>query len=380
MVCIVLAISRIGLLCGLSAVFTQVSLSSAGEPDEKKQIATWIEQLGSDSFRLREEAMAALIAIGDPIEKRVRAAFGNQDPEVRYRSRNVLRSIASNQLAKRRLAFLEGDIQKLKINAQSWQRYSQLIGNTRKSRELFLQMQIAGADLLDEAEKNPGSCAQLISQMYLEDAQMRRFGGQGMDPGRVAAMVFIAGDKRVPLDATATSRSVSLLYRYRTHFDEDATAFRQLLGHWMTSKATAISQQYQFLRLAQQYQLKEGVELARKMLNAGGSSSYRVQAMLTLGKLGTRDDVAFLEKQTANNSTVASTGNKTMRKTCKLGDIALAMCVVLSEQKLADFGFQNVQEGRPVNTSYVQYGFYSEEQRVAARKKWETWSKSQKPQ
>ncbi|MCH7726646.1 MAG: hypothetical protein IH991_09235, partial [Planctomycetes bacterium] len=204
MVCIVLAISRIGLLCGLSAVFTQVSLSSAGEPvpDEKKQIATWIEQLGADSFRLREEAMAALIAIGEPIEEKVRAAFGNQDPEVRYRSRNVLRSIERNQIAQRRLAFLEGDIQKLKINVQSWQRYSQLVGNTRKSRELFLQMQIAGADLLDEAEKNPASCAQLISQMYLEDAQMRRFGGQGMDPGRVAAMVFIAGDKRVPLDAT----------------------------------------------------------------------------------------------------------------------------------------------------------------------------------
>jgi hypothetical protein len=230
--------------------------------------------------------------------------------------------------------------------------------------------------LLDEAEQKPASCAQHVAQMFLEDTQLRRFGGQGMDPGRVAAMVFIATNNRVTLDPKAMSQSVSLLYRYRSHFDDNDTTFRQLLGHWVSSKANSATEQYQFLRMTQQFQLKEGVHLARKMISAGGSSSYKAQAMLTLGKLGTRDDVALLEKQIGNDGALASTGSKTKRKTCKLGDVALAICVVLSDQKLVDFGFQDAPEGRPVSTSYVHYGFYTDEQRQAARQKWESWNKS----
>ena len=248
MVRIVFEISRIILPFGLAALFwvafcSKVAHISAEEtlPDVMKRVATLIEQLGDDSFHRRDEATAALIAIGELAEEKVLAAIKNHDPEVRYRCRTVLRTIERNQIAQRRSAFLEGDIEKLKINARSWQRYSQIVGNTRDSRELFLQMQIAAGDLLDEAEQKPASCAQRVAQMYLEDAQLRRFGGQGMDPGRVAAMVFIAANKGVSLDSKAMSQSISLLYRYRSSFDENDTAFRQLLGHWVRSKANSAS-------------------------------------------------------------------------------------------------------------------------------------------
>jgi hypothetical protein len=383
MVRTVFTISRIVVPFGLAALFlaafcNDVAHISAGDasPDVMKRVATLIEQLGDDSFHRRDEATAALIAIGELAEEKVLAASKNHDPEVRYRCRTVLRTIERNQIAQRRSAFLDGDIEKLKINARSWERYSQIVGNTRDSRELFLQMQIAAGDLLDEAEQKPTSCAQRVAQMYLEDTQLRRFGGQGTDSGRVAAMVFIAANKGVSLDSQAMSQSTSLLYRYRSHFDENDTAFRELLAHWVRSKANSATQQYQFLRLTQQFQLKEGIDLARKMITAGGSSSYKAQAMLTLGKLGTRDDVALLEKQIDNDGALASTGSKTKRKTCKLGDVALAICVVLNDQKLVDFGFQDAPEGRPVSTSYVQYGFYTDEQRQAARQKWESWNKS----
>lgn len=350
----------------------------ANAPELVTQIDALIDQLGDDSFHRREKAMAALIAIGPAAEGAVKASIDSDDPEVRYRCRKVLREIDRNLKAKRQAAFLEGDEDKLKINAESWQRLSKMIGNTRSSRELFVQMQVAAEDLLTEAEKYPDRCAARISQMYQQDAQLRRFGGKGTDPRRVAAMVFLAADQRIDLDSSALSRCVSLLYRYRTRFDEDDEAFKGLLGHWIDAKGEDIAQQYQFLRLAQQFKLPEGVELARKMVTTGRHSSYKAQAMLTLGQIGTKEDVALLQKQIDNDGRLGAFGRSgKKRKECKLGDVALAMCIVLSGEKLKDFGFKDAPEGRPSSTSYVHYGFYSDEARKAARQKWKEADKPQ---
>ena len=83
--------------------------------------------------------------------------------------------------------------------------------------------------------------------------------------------------------------------------------------------------------------------------------------------------------QISNSGTLgafARSGNK--RKQCKLGDVALAMCIVLSEKKLKDFGFKDAPEGRPASMSYVQYGFYTEDERKAAVKKWNEWKQAKK--
>lgn len=340
-----------------------------------EQVNGLVEQLGDDSFAAREEAMAELIEIGPPAEPAVAAAIESPDPEVGYRARKVIKEIDRALRTQRREAFLAGDVEQLKANAESWRRLEEMVGNTRETRQLFLDMQLAGEDILTAAEEDPKRCAARISTLYQEDQNARRFGGQGLAAGAIAAMVFAGASKEVSLDAATLSRSTSLLYRHRATLGENEP-FRRLLGKWVTDKAEG-TQQYQFLRLAQQFKLEEGVELARKMVAGGGHNTYKAHAILTLGMVGEAEDVAVLEKLIGDNTTVGNVARKGQERIeCKLGDIALAMCLALTDQKAKEYGYPNAPDGRPASTSYYQYGFTKKEQREAARAKWSEWKES----
>ena len=353
------------------------TLAQNVEESASPDLTQLIEQLGADSFHDREEAMSELVKIGPPAEKAVEAAIESVDPEVAYRARKVIKEIDRSLIAQRRKAFLEGDVAKLKTNAASWKRMEEMLGNTRESRELFLQMQVAGEDILTAAEENPRHCAQQISTLYNEDQQARRFGGQGLAPGAVAAMVFASSDDRVPLDATTLSRCTSLLYRYRGSLGENEL-FQDMLGEWVTVKGDSGPQQYQLLRLCQQFKLPEGVKLARKMVGGCGHTSYKAHAMLTIGMFGGEDDVELLKGLISNDTkvgSVARSGNK--RIECRLGDVALGMVLALTEQNAKDYGFTNASNGRPTSSSYYNYGFVDNEARTAARQKWAEYLKAQ---
>ena len=336
----------------------------------EQQVTELIDQLGADSFHEREKAMAELVKIGPPAESAVTEAIESVDPEVAYRARKVIKEIDRSLIAGRRKAFLEGDVEKLKLNAASWKRMEGLLGNSRETRQLFLDMQIAAEDLLTAAEEDPRRCSQEIANLYNEDQQARRFGGQGLAPGVVAAMVFIGSNEKVPLDASTLSRCTSLLYRHRGTLGENEQ-FRTLLGKWVTTKSSD-TQQYQMLRLSQQFKLPEGVEVAREMVNGGGHNSYKAHAILTLGMLGGEEDLEVLSELIDNDTkvgTIARSGNK--RIECRLGDVALGMALALTDQNAKEYGFTNAPNGRPTSTSYYNYGFVDDKQRQEARKKWD---------
>ena len=115
-----------------------VGFAQSGNVDEPAPAAELIQQLGADSFHEREAAMAKLIAIGPSVEEEVEAATDAADPEVAYRARKILKEIDRSLITQQREAFLGGDVEKLKANAESWQRMEEMLGNTRESGELFL--------------------------------------------------------------------------------------------------------------------------------------------------------------------------------------------------------------------------------------------------
>jgi hypothetical protein len=360
--------------CELSSLASDVAQAPSPE-----QVQLMIDGLGHDSFIRREQAMQELIAAGIAVEKEVTAAVSDGDPEVRYRAAKVLREIEKSQIAERRLRFIEGDTAAMKMNAASWQRLAEVLGNTRESRELFVQMQTDGGALLDQLEADPARCAGEIAALYQKDMFARRGGGaEGIKPGLVLAMVFAAGEADVTLDAASTSRAVSLLYRFQGKFAEDNEPFRTLLGRWMDKKGTDINSQFQFLRLAQQFKLPQGLALARTLVASAPHAAYKAQAVMTVAQLGGAEDIPSIEKMIGDNTSLGAMGVKDgQRKECKLGDVALAMCIVLSEQKVKDFGFEDAPEGKPLHASYIQYSFTKEEARAAARAKWEEFRKAQ---
>lgn len=334
-----------------------------------------VEQLGARSFYTREKAMAALISAGSSVEPQVRAALDHEDPEVRYRTEVVLIEIERNHTARLHTAFLDGDIGKLPSNTKSWQRLAELIGNNRESRQLFLAMLDGGEELMSEGEnsENDKGCSAMITRLYTAQSNARRVGEEAITPGGVMTMMFLASDKKNNLDSGSISRVTSLLSQYRSRLDGKFPGFKTLMGHMIQSSESSTSRQVQMLRLADQFQIKkEGLELARKML-ASGHSSYRAQAMLLIGKLGEKSDAAVLAKYIEDTGLLGNhTISKGKKRETKLGDVALAMSIVLSGEKPRDFGFPDAVNGRPTSLSYYTYGFYDGKMRSDALKKWKT--------
>lgn len=65
----------------------------ARPPPTPEQTAAWIRALGADEFDAREEAMHRLMEAGEAVREAVQAAREDPDPEVRWRTREVLTSI-----------------------------------------------------------------------------------------------------------------------------------------------------------------------------------------------------------------------------------------------------------------------------------------------
>ena len=150
----------------IAAPQTSPAVAEAVDAPSPEEVQAMIDGLRHESFARREEAMQQLIAAGFAVEKAVTAAVGDGDPEVRFRAAKVLREIEKSQIAERRLRFIDGDTAAMKLNAASWARLAAVLGNTRASRELFVQMQTDGGSLLDQLEADPARCAGEIAALY----------------------------------------------------------------------------------------------------------------------------------------------------------------------------------------------------------------------
>lgn len=66
----------------------------------EKEVADWIAKLGSDEFKVREEATEKLTAMGQIALPLLREAENHQDPEVSWRAAKIIKRITEQQLQK----------------------------------------------------------------------------------------------------------------------------------------------------------------------------------------------------------------------------------------------------------------------------------------
>ena len=332
-----------------------------------------VEQLGADSFQVRERAMAELISAGPQAEAAVRAGLKHSNPEVRSRSEKILTEIEKDLEAKRRAAFLEGDVTQLTSNIKSWRRFSKMFGNTRESRAFFLSMSDGGQEVLTLGETNNSrDFGKLIAQLYAKGPSRTRRPA----PGVLMAVVFVASDKQVDLDSSATFHLVKLLHYEQndpSRLDGKNPVLKTLLGQLV--RGSSKKYQYSWLAVADEFELKkDGGALARKMLGAKVNADAKLslsdfEVLLSLGKWGDKDDIKLLAKYVNDNTMLGSSQHGSERHERRLGDVALAMCIILSGEKPKAFGLFHAPG--IVRSGHKVYGFHDDDKRAAARKKWQ---------
>jgi outer membrane protein assembly factor BamB len=353
---------------------------------DPRELAALVEQLGHDAFDVRQAAFERLSSLGLAARPALVGALQHADPEVRTRARRCLGEILDADQRARVEAFVADVEGRLEHDLPGWKRFQAAIGRDKQSRSLFAQMlreepgllETAGAGGPQTAESLLLRCQQLQQLQSASDPKLRR----QPSVGNVAALIFVGSDP----DVEYSDGTYFQIYNFivQSPFQQALAGspftaqVRKLLGIWI-ARTAGTSVAYQNMRLAMQYDLREGLPAAIKLAADPNAAGYtRLYGVLAIGKLGTAKNVADLnplleDKTSCLSRTQIRDGNRIELRT-ELRDAALAALIHLARQRHQDFGFKGLSTNAQTlfNTSTIY--FESDEEREAAHKKWKEWA------
>lgn len=346
------------------------------------RVATLIRQLGARTFAARQRAQKALIAVGVPAKEALQAACHDADWEVRSRARQALDAVLEVEFEARLSAFLSDETSAAGQQLPSWDRFSEVAGNTSAARRLFGDMQRAERGLM-QADDDPEHASRLLDQRAAQFAQQLEEAQAPQQPrislGSIAAIVFAASNPEVPV-ADATGLAIDRLALQRTFFDAmnlrpTAEPLRKLVVALIARPFDADSLvSYCNVDIALRYDLKEIVGPSKQLLAGGGAPASRLRyPILALGKFGSAEHVPIIEPL-LKDARPADVPNRRQDPGTEVRDVALAVLVHLTGQDLADYGLKHAKRDPMQLFQFNSLSFPDAAARESALKKWREWS------
>jgi hypothetical protein len=161
---------------------------------------------------------------------------------------------------------------------------------------------------------------------------------------------------------------------FRTELSEGSRRdeVRKLLGSYILRGEDWTA--YQGIMLAMQYELKEGLVPAEKMLKVGGNPPHLQQyAILAVAKLGDKSHMPLLEGQLEDNTRLSARRVNDQTFETQVRDVALAALLHVTGQDPGEYGLDQLQPNEQLLYNPSTAGFETEEQRAAALAKWKTY-------
>lgn len=343
-----------------------------------------LEQLAHPSFPVRDAASSELVHLGRDAIDALEAGLAHPEADVRETCRRLLPMAVETDLLSRIQAFLADPEGIQDYGLPGWDRFRESMGTEQAARELYARMLQADSTLLETT----GLDRQLLSERYVGRVtelqqvfnQANRIKGAtgSFLPEEVATLLFVGLDPRLPRNDPALSALGNMFYQpaFRAAVlsgDEDGRMIRQLFFEWVEARKDC-SASYQAFYLIANTDMKEALPLALKITKDDQAySQSRGMALLVVGKYGDESNVADLEPLIENETVLTNFQINNIRGQAQVRDVALAMCVYLTGQKLEDYPF-DVLQGRPLNFSYYyNLGFSDDTSRNAALTQWKEW-------
>lgn len=342
-----------------------------------KRAETLVKQLGAASFAERQKATEVLLELGPAAEPALVRGAEDPDPEIAKRCRELLPRVRNRETERRLAAFLQDKDDRLPPPA-GWERFRKAAGNTPESRKLFAAVYASDRALLELAAADPKAAgARLAARAKEVDREL-----QELDRGQpclplLTALVLLASDTRVPLDAAAyqaTAQAVGNL-RYRPALLKEARATPVTWGGLTAflGRAADAPSWNAGLEVMRALEVREGVPAAVQLaLSREMPAGTRAAAVVLVGDLGTKEHVAKLAPLLADAAAVGTATIRGTALTTELRDVALAAAVKLSGQTLADYGFPYYKAlpGVKELPDPIKLGFARPAERDAALRRW----------
>lgn len=358
-----------------------------------------VGKLGDPVFRVRDDATrelrklgrAALPALDETLQS-------TADPEVRNRCETLMPAIEEADLKARLECFLADTDRKYEHKLRFWPEFSKVTGDSTGARELFADILRSKVNRelvlsLDESKADLEK-AVLARRMVLYNSIYRAVNGVRTPPRPADVFALLFVESRV----TVTNRSYQYVIQNLLNQSPIREALvgdagepaRRLLTHWMDSR-TQYLDVYQAMQLAGSLNIKEipvGKYAEKVLENAQSPTLYKMYALTTSARTMGKDALPILAKgmddKTTHNVTWFFNGERTQHA-IQIRDIALTMSLLVTDQKIDDYGIEqrnrttglNISEAAKFN--YMYYAFPNEKARAAAFEKFRAWEAKQKP-
>lgn len=354
-------------------------------PEAELPSPALVEQLGNDSYELRERAREELARREYDAEEAIRVGLKSDDLEVRYHCERLLVDIREQVIQRQLDKFVDAAGTDEAFDFPAWKSLTDVLGDTRESRALYVEMYRAEPETLKAFVNDKESLGDHITAR----AQLlqRNNRGQFLQPalavGNVAAMLFAGCSQDLELGQGPNSQIYQLCYqqvfRDAIQSSEKSALLKKLLARFVdhTNDYSA----YQGLNLLQQHNMhQEALGTAERLLDAEGRIAQphiKQMSILILAKSGNADYMPRIEKLLDDKSICSQTNiNKVMYKT-EIRDVALFALLHLSKQEPKEYGFDRVAPNPQLLVNVHTLGFKGDEDRNAAFAKWKAFQEEQ---
>ena len=373
--------------------------ASPGAGISPDQIARWIEQLGHESYQVREQASAELARAGLLAAEALKAALRHPDLEVRRRARWILTQVLEADHRQRLEKFLADPTGSPDHPLPLWRRYRELVGFDEGARKLFAAMQRAEGPLLEAVEQGGSGAVESVRarlQQIIQRTQMPSPIPYQPSLGTSVAFLFVSSlpELDLPVDVAETRYIYNLVHQQG--FQQVLTgpdtperqAARRLLGLWILRplgpQAIQTGLVHNRLQLALQHRMPEGLVLAVEILQAKEKAKPHgymyAQAVCALGLLGGKTYAEHLTPLLEENHECVRIGINNKQCSIQVRDVALAWLVHLTDQKHADYGmpdaaqeFERLRQIQQYFPNFTAFRYGEEANREEAIKKFKAW-------
>jgi hypothetical protein len=412
------------LVCSI-AVGSLRAADPAANPDPKSlavpagvtaRAAELVAKLDDRDYHDRDDATKELRKLGRlALPTLLDTLARNTHPEVRLRVEILLPAATSLDMKARVDCFLADKEGKFQHDLPGAKPFFAAVGRTDAAKQLFSDMiRSPNRDMLVAVEGPEGDLRQLYTTRRA-DLNVPATGAIGrVDPNAtmsavdMAALLFV--EAQLPDRGNAVGggigavRTLPLIsnYQFQTalqnalNSDARKEALSAVLNHWMETRDQPYSIYYA-VSFMNRYNLPNALPAARKLAGgkvaAAGPGLYRGYAIAYVARFGTADDLPALESLFEDKALLTTVfigggvgGNR--QQQIQVRDLALAMALTLSKQKVADYGltyrYSSSGNSDSLKYNYSAYHFEADdaekadEKRATAVKKYAEWKAAQK--
>lgn len=362
------------LVGNLSLLFVHATPeATAQDTPPANDLRRLLDQLGDEQYSIREQAAEKLLRLGPPAVAVLQTGRKHPDREVRYRCERILLLITQQDFELKLTAFLRDAGSGKSSDLPGWEAYRSSYGDTRDSRLLFVEMQRAEPELLAALDRGPGAAIDLLVTRVQEFQRSLQGQNAEIPTGSMASLLHVAVKARAESNLAAGQQLYSLCHQpsFRNAIASGIhkELLRKMLGEWIVRGDDNLA--YMGIMLAMQYEMKEGIGPAEKIMKNQGSQPYiRQYAILMLARLGGPEHLPLLEACLTDERSIGTWQIQNVNINTQVRDVALASLVLLTKQQPKDYGFERLQTNPQQLFSPITAGFESADARAQAVKKW----------